>query len=104
MASLGTLLVLVAASVVELAPLAFVSATADAAPMPVTAYVTNLGSNTVTPINLVTNTPGNPIPVGNSRNSPNGIAITPDGATDPGYLVRPPTRYTDFINRYDSRN
>ena len=43
-----------------------------------TAYVTNLGSNDVTPIAVATNTPGAPIPVGDG---PYGVAITPDGAT-----------------------
>jgi YVTN family beta-propeller protein len=43
-----------------------------------TAYVTNSGSGTVTPVNLATGTPGSPIPVGLK---PRGIAITPDGKT-----------------------
>jgi YVTN family beta-propeller protein len=41
-----------------------------------TAYVTNAGNDTVTPINLATHTPGAPIPVGKQ---PFGIAITPNG-------------------------
>jgi len=41
-----------------------------------TAYVTNYGSNTVTPINTATNTPGAAIKVGDS---PGVIAISPDG-------------------------
>ncbi len=44
---------------------------------PVTAYVTD-GGHLVTPIDLATNTPGTPIPVGDR---PVGIAITPDGKT-----------------------
>jgi YVTN family beta-propeller protein len=43
-----------------------------------TAYVTNNGDGTVTPINLATATPGQPIRVGNQ---PLRIAITPDGKT-----------------------
>ncbi|MFI5053447.1 MAG: hypothetical protein ACHQDE_03720 [Acidimicrobiia bacterium] len=45
---------------------------------PVTAYVANELSGTVTPIDLTTNTPGVPIPVGKE---PEEIAITPDGKT-----------------------
>jgi YVTN family beta-propeller protein len=41
-----------------------------------TAYVTNADSNTVTPIDTTTNTPGQPILVGTN---PLGIAITPTG-------------------------
>jgi YVTN family beta-propeller protein len=55
-----------------------VPATASAAPNPVTAYVINRGSSTVTPITVATNTPGTPIPVGNT---PEGVAITADGTT-----------------------
>jgi YVTN family beta-propeller protein len=40
--------------------------------------VANNGANTVTPIDLATNTPSTAIPVGTS---PFGIAITPDGST-----------------------
>src|SRR5262249_40189889 len=45
-----------------------------------TVYVTNefLTNGTVTPITVATNTPGIPIPAGNS---PEAIAITPDGTT-----------------------
>jgi YVTN family beta-propeller protein len=43
-----------------------------------TAYVTDGGDGTVTPINLLTKVPGAPIKVGNR---PSGIAITPDGKT-----------------------
>ncbi len=43
-----------------------------------TAYVTNYSSNTVTPIDTATNTPGTPIPVGTT---PTAVAITPDGTT-----------------------
>lgn len=43
-----------------------------------TAYVTNQGDNTVTPIDLATNTPGTPIPVGKA---PTRISIDPDGKT-----------------------
>ena len=45
---------------------------------PVTVYVTNVGSDTVTPIATATNTAGPPIPVGSD---PYNIAITPDGKT-----------------------
>jgi YVTN family beta-propeller protein len=54
------------------------SASAATSGRPLTAYVANMGDNTVTPINLATNTAGTPIPVGNG---PAAIAITPDGAT-----------------------
>ncbi len=47
-----------------------------------TAYVANLDSNTVTPIDTATNTAGTPIAVGNA---PDAIAITPNGAT--AYVV-----------------
>ncbi len=40
------------------------------------AWVVNMGSNSVTPVDLTTNTAGAPIPVGTS---PTDIAITPDG-------------------------
>jgi YVTN family beta-propeller protein len=40
--------------------------------------VGNYNDDTVTPINLVTNTAGTPIPVGGA---PTSIAITPDGST-----------------------
>ncbi len=43
-----------------------------------TAYVGNYNDDTVTPINLVTDTAGTPIPVGGA---PTSIAITPDGST-----------------------
>ena len=43
-----------------------------------TAYVTNAGSASVTPINLVTASAGPPIPVGLK---PQGIVVTPDGRT-----------------------
>ena len=43
-----------------------------------TAYVTNIGSGTVTPIATATNTAGTPIPVGSD---PDAIAFTPDGKT-----------------------
>lgn len=44
---------------------------------PVTAYVVNYASNSVTPIDPSTGTPGAPIPVGDG---PTAIAITPDAA------------------------
>jgi YVTN family beta-propeller protein len=71
-------LMVLATVVVELAALALVPATASAAPTPVTAYVTNRNDNTVTPIDLATNTPGTPIPVGSG---PQEVAITPDDIT-----------------------
>jgi YVTN family beta-propeller protein len=43
-----------------------------------TAYVTNSGSGTVTPITVATNTPGSPITVGSN---PYAVAVTPDGKT-----------------------
>src|SRR5690242_12734736 len=52
--------------------------TASASLAPVTVYVTNLGTNTVLPIDAATATPGTPIPVGHF---PQGIAISPDGKT-----------------------
>jgi len=50
---------------------------------PVTAYVVNAGSDTVTPIDTATNTALTPIPVGGH---PSAIAITPK--------ARPPTSCT----------
>ena len=50
----------------------------DVPTSPFTAYVTNPGSGTVTPITTATNTADTPITVGNS---PQAIAITPDGTT-----------------------
>ena len=47
-----------------------------------TAYVTNLNSNSVTPIDTATNTAGTAIAVGSG---PVGVAITPDGKT--AYVV-----------------
>jgi YVTN family beta-propeller protein len=47
-----------------------------------TAYVANAGDDSVTPIDLATNTPGPAITVGNG---PVGIAVTPDGLT--AYVV-----------------
>ena len=46
--------------------------------MPVTAYVANSSSGTVTPINTATSTAGPPIMVGDT---PQSVAITPDGKT-----------------------
>jgi YVTN family beta-propeller protein len=43
-----------------------------------TAYVTNYGDGTVTPITVATNTAGTPITVGSN---PLGVAVTPDGKT-----------------------
>src|SRR5262249_21708446 len=42
-----------------------------------TAYVANAGSNSITPINLTTKTPGTPITGGFA--TPRELAITPDG-------------------------
>jgi YVTN family beta-propeller protein len=50
----------------------------DVPAIPVTAYVVNAGSGTVTPITTATNTAGHPITTGSD---PWAIAITPDGAT-----------------------
>ena len=41
-----------------------------------TVYVANLGSDTVTPITIATNTAGPAIPAGCA---PNSVAVTPDG-------------------------
>ncbi len=46
-----------------------------------TAYVTNRGSNSVTPITLATNISGEAISIGVGTFSPQVIAITPDGTT-----------------------
>ena len=46
--------------------------------IPVTAYVTNSGSGTVTPIRTATSTAAIPVAVGSD---PGAIAITPDGTT-----------------------
>ncbi len=61
---------------VTLTALAGTAATAAASPG--SAYVTNLGSNSVTPIEVATNKAGSEITVGEF---PIGIAITPDGKT-----------------------
>ena len=45
-----------------------------------TAYVVNVGGNSVTPINLATDTAGTPI-TGGGMNEPTAIAITPNGRT-----------------------
>lgn len=45
---------------------------------PPVAYVANSASNTVTPVNTVTNSPGAPISVGNG---PVAVAVTPSGKT-----------------------
>ena len=59
------------------------SRAASAGPgIPVTVYVANGGSDTVTPIQTATNTAGPPIPAGSQ---PFAIAITPDGKT--AYVV-----------------
>ena len=52
--------------------------TGAARPRPVTAYVVSSGSDTVTPVNTVTSTPGRPIRAGDE---PLSIAITPNGRT-----------------------
>src|ERR1019366_9209811 len=52
---------------------------------PVTAYVVNAGSGTVTPIVTASNTADPPIPVGSG---PQVVAITPDGKT--AYVVNAP--------------
>jgi YVTN family beta-propeller protein len=52
--------------------------TSAAPPRRPTAYVANVGTDTVTPIAMATNTPGEPIKVGKE---PFAIAITPDGKT-----------------------
>jgi YVTN family beta-propeller protein len=60
------------------------AAAASAAPAPVTAYVTNSGSglnsvdNSITPIDVATNTPRTAIPV---VSQPQGVALSPDGTT-----------------------
>jgi YVTN family beta-propeller protein len=56
-----------------------------------TAYVTNSGDNTVTPIAVTTNIPGTPIPVGNS---PAGIAITRTSTPTPTPAPTPAPRPT----------
>lgn len=48
------------------------------APDGATAYLTNLGTGTITPVDVATGTPGSPVAVGGY---PYGIAIAPDGAT-----------------------
>ena len=53
-----------------------------------TAYVTNFGSGTVTPIATATNTAGTPIPVGDG---PDAIAITPATHRAPAFMS--PARY-----------
>jgi YVTN family beta-propeller protein len=77
--SLACAAVVVLATVVTgVVTVALVPASASAATLSGTAYVVNQGANTVTPIDLATNTTGMPIPVGSS---PIEVAITPDGKT-----------------------
>ncbi len=77
------------AGAVALMPAAGSAATAGSPASParsaraVTAYVVNVNSGTVTPVNTVTNTAGKPIGVGAN---PHYIAITPNGKT--AYVVR----------------
>jgi YVTN family beta-propeller protein len=85
MISLVTAVVIVAATLVTgLVTLAVTPAAAAAttAAVPITAYITNrttgAGGNSVTPIDVATNTAGTAIPVGAS---PQGIAFSPDGTT-----------------------
>jgi YVTN family beta-propeller protein len=63
-----------------------------------TAFVTNAGRNTVTPIDVATKTAGTPIPVGTG---PGGVAITPDGrhhkAPPPTAAPRPSTGFLDPV-------
>ena len=60
------------------------AAAASATPAPVTAYVTNSGSglnsvdNSITPIDVATNTPRTAIPV---VSQPQGVAFSPDSTT-----------------------
>ncbi|HLX78183.1 MAG TPA: PKD domain-containing protein, partial [Acidimicrobiales bacterium] len=58
-----------------------------------TAYVSNDGSSTVTPIDLATNTAGTAIPVGGA---PVGLAVTPDGRT--AYVAIPSNNTVVPIN------
>ena len=46
-----------------------------------TAYVVNVFSDSVTPIDTATNTPGAAIPLGSVPFDANGVAVTPDGKT-----------------------
>ena len=57
----------------------------DVPAIPVTAYVANSGSGTVTPIATATNTAGHPITTGGEFSDPDAIAITPDGT--PAYVA-----------------
>src|SRR5262249_32666107 len=70
---------LVCAAMSVVISLALLGGSATAAPVPpITAYVTNSASNTLTPIDLATNTPGAQIPAGQL---PAWVAITPAGQT-----------------------
>jgi YVTN family beta-propeller protein len=62
----------------DAAPLAMSYAALAESARPITAYVVNYASGTVTPISIATNTASPPITVGAG---PVGIAITPDGQT-----------------------
>ena len=79
----GVVLALVVAALVS----PVVGATAELAsgtpPLPVTAYVTNYLDDTVTPIDVATQTSGTPIPIGGPAylSAPADIAIAPDGMT-----------------------
>jgi YVTN family beta-propeller protein len=66
----------------DAASMAGSSASSAGSAGPVTAYVTNFNSGTVTPIATATNTAGTPITTGSN---PVAIAITPDGKT--AYVV-----------------
>lgn len=82
----GAVLVFVAAVVVELT--ALVAATASAARNPVTADVTADSGGTVTPINLVTNTPGTPIPLRAGSGTAEIVINKSSPTQDPdGYLL-----------------
>jgi DNA-binding beta-propeller fold protein YncE len=70
-------LTFLAALVVGLTTLALIPATASAAPTSPTAYVTNFGSDTVTPIDLATNTPGTRSPSATSRSESRSPPMPP---------------------------
>ena len=87
------MLAVFAASAADAAPKAVSSVRQAAATVPVTVYVVNYGSDSVTPIPAATNKAGPPITVGSE---PGPIAITPNG--DTAYVVNQASASVTPIN------
>jgi YVTN family beta-propeller protein len=71
-------LLVLAAGVLAGALIGSTSPAEGSVPLSATAYVTNRGDNTVSPVSVPTNSVGSPIPVGAL---PYGVAVTPDATT-----------------------